>query len=105
MAMNLNLARFDLVSIRMAVLCAELGSLSAAARQVHCSLSTGSYRLAMLEDSLGAPLFTRDRRGMRMTAAGERFLLHARAILQQVELMNRLVRSVAVESEAQAEAA
>ena len=103
--MNLNLARFDLVSIRMAVMCAELGSLSAAARQVHCSLSTGSYRLSMLEDSLGVALFTRDRRGMRTTAAGERFLLHARAILQHVELMNRLVRSTEAEFEAQQEAA
>jgi DNA-binding transcriptional LysR family regulator len=95
--MNLNLARFDLVSIRMAVLCAELGSLSAAARQVHCSLSTGSYRLSMLENTLGVALFNRDSRGMHTTAAGEHFLPHARAILQHVELMNRLVRSTEVE--------
>ncbi|MGE4238817.1 LysR family transcriptional regulator [Ramlibacter sp.] len=92
--MDYNLARFDLVSIRLAVLCAELGSLSAAAKEVHCSLSTGSYRLSTLEYSFGKPLFTRDRRGLHPTAAGEVFVRHARHILERVELMTRQVASL-----------
>jgi DNA-binding transcriptional LysR family regulator len=86
--MHMNLARFDLVSIRLAVLCADLGSLSAAAREANCSLSAGSYRLTSLEDSLGQQLFTRDHVGMHPTAAGELFVRHGKAILEQVELLN-----------------
>ncbi|OOG58000.1 LysR family transcriptional regulator [Polaromonas sp. C04] len=90
----LNLARVDLVSIRLAVLCAELGSLSAASKRVPCSLSAGSLRLSALEKSLGTQLFTRDHRGLQTTQAGDLFVPHGRAILQHVALMNGLVRSV-----------
>lgn len=86
--MDINLARFDLVSIRLAMLCADLGSLSAASKKVHCSLSTGSHRLSALEATLGKPLFTRDRRGLQATAAGELFVRHARVILRDIEVMN-----------------
>jgi DNA-binding transcriptional LysR family regulator len=95
--MDINLARFDLVSIRLAVLCAELGSLSAAAKEVHCSLSTGSYRLSTLEDTLGKPLFMRDRRGLQATAAGELFVRHAKAILRSIEDMNLQVAMIPTE--------
>lgn len=87
--MNLNLARFDLVSIRLAVVCAELGSLSAAARHVHCSLATASIRVRALEDALGVPLFSRDHRGLHTTAAGEVFVLHAAAILEHLASIQR----------------
>lgn len=93
--MDANLARFDLVSIRLAVLCAELGSLSAASKRVHCSLSTSSYRLSGLEETLGKRLFTRDHRGLHTTDAGELFVQHGRTILQHVELMNRQMALVA----------
>jgi molybdenum-dependent DNA-binding transcriptional regulator ModE len=92
---NANLARFDLVSIRLAVYCAELGSLSAAAKRAHCSLSTSSYRLSALEHALGRPLFMRDYRGLRTTDAGDLFVRHASTILRQVELMNYRIRSLA----------
>ena len=85
--MNVNLARVDLVSIRLALLCAELGSLSAAAKSVHCSLSTGSTRLSMLEETLGTPLFVRDHRGLHPTPACKDFVQHAQAILRHVELL------------------
>lgn len=89
----MNLARFDLVSVHMAVLCAELGSLSAAARRVHCSLSTASYRLASLEQSVGTQLFSRDQRGLQTTRTGELFVRHAKSILDHVDLTHRLVRA------------
>lgn len=83
-----NLARFDLASIRLAVLCAELGSLSAASERLHCSISTGSYRLSALEQTLGKRLFTRDYRGLQTTEAGELFVQHGKAILHHVQLMS-----------------
>ncbi|WP_171020090.1 LysR family transcriptional regulator [Hydrogenophaga sp. 2FB] len=87
----INLARFDLVSVRLAVLCADMGSLSAAVKRLHCSLSTGSYRLSMLEDALGTQLFMRDHRGLHLTDTGSLLVHHCRAILVHVELMSQHV--------------
>ena len=87
-----NLARFDIVSMRLVVLCAELGSLSAAARRVNCSLSAGSYRLTVLEHMLGVALFTRDHRGLHATQAGDIFVGHARAILEHVAQIDHCIR-------------
>lgn len=85
--MSINVARFDLVTIRLTVLCAELGSLSAAAKQAHCSISAGSTRLKVLEGALGRELFVRDYRGLRPTDAGVLFVRHAKAILRELELI------------------
>ena len=79
------------MSIRLVVLCAELGSLSAASKRVHCSISTASYRLNALEQTLGKRLFTRDHRGLHTTEAGNLFVDYGRMILEYVELMNRQV--------------
>jgi DNA-binding transcriptional LysR family regulator len=87
----MNLARLDLVSLRLAVFCAELGSLSAAADRAHCSISTGSYRLSALEEALGTRLFTRDHTGLHITSAGERLMDYARAILDLIESMETAV--------------
>ena len=59
-----NLARFDLVSIRLAVACAQSGSLTAAARDSHLALAAASRRIRELEDALGDPLFERDRKSV-----------------------------------------
>lgn len=94
-AAPINLARFDLVSMRLAVLCAELGSLSAASRQLHCSLSAGSYRLCLLEQALGLPLFMRDHRGLHLTDDGQWFVQEARTILALIERMGTRMRAPA----------
>ena len=73
---SINLARLDLVSIRLVVLCAELGSLSAAAKWAHCTLSAGSQRISALEEALGRRLFVRDHRGLRPTEAGQLVAQH-----------------------------
>ncbi|HEX9718963.1 MAG TPA: LysR family transcriptional regulator [Ramlibacter sp.] len=44
-----NLARFDLVSIRLAVACVQSGSLTAAAREAHLALAAASRRIRELE--------------------------------------------------------
>jgi DNA-binding transcriptional LysR family regulator len=92
--MDMNIARFDLVSIRLAILCAESGSLSAATRLAHCSVSTGSERLTALEDAFGKALFVRDHRGLRLTQAGGVFLRHARVLLQNLEILKQQVASL-----------
>lgn len=84
----LNLARIDLVTLRLAVLCMETGSLSAAAREAHLSLSGASHRLSSLEDAFGTRLFERHPRGLRVTRAGELVARHGRAILGALDDLN-----------------
>lgn len=85
MASPYNLARFDLVSIRLAVACAQTGSLTAAARDSHLALAVASRRLRELEIALGDPLFERHARGLLPTAAGRVFVKHGLTLLQTME--------------------
>ena len=80
-----NLARFDLVSIRLAVACFQTGSLSAAARDSHLALAAASRRIKELENALGDPLFERHARGLLPTAAGRVFVKHGLSLLQTME--------------------
>lgn len=84
-AHSYNLARFDLVSIRLAVSCAQTGSLTAAARSAHLALAAASRRIRELEEALGEPLFERHARGLTPTAAGQVFMKHGLALLQTLE--------------------
>jgi len=87
-----NLTRIDLASIRLVVLCAETGSLSAAARLAHISVSGASHKLSFLEESLGAKLFERHRRGLRPTRGGQMVASNGRLMLG---LLEHLVDSLA----------
>lgn len=78
----MNLARFDLVSIRLAVTAAQSGSLTAAAAEAHLALAAASRRLRELEAALGMPLFERHPRGLKTTAAGRIFVKHGLTLLQ-----------------------
>jgi DNA-binding transcriptional LysR family regulator len=86
-AHSYNLARFDLVTIRLAVSCAQTGSLTAAARGSHLALAAASRRIRELEDALGESLFERHARGLTPTAAGQVFMKHGLALLQTMELL------------------
>jgi DNA-binding transcriptional LysR family regulator len=80
-----NLARFDFVSIRLAVACAQTGSLTSAARACNLVLPAASRRIRELEAALGDPLFERHSRGLVPTAAGRAFLRHGLALLQEMD--------------------
>ena len=80
-----NLARFDLVSIRLAVACAQTGSLTAAARDSHLALAAASRRIRELEGALGDALFERHARGLLPTPAGRVFVKHGLTLLQTME--------------------
>ena len=80
-----NLARFDLVSIRLVVDSVQHGSLSAAAREAHLALAAASRRIRELEDAVGEPLFERHGRGVLPTPAGRVFARHAVHLLQGIE--------------------
>lgn len=80
-----NLARFDFISIKLAVLCVRSGSLTAAARACNLVLPAASRRLKELEAAVGEQLFERHSRGLVPTMAGKAFARHGTAMLQQMD--------------------
>ncbi|PZS60831.1 LysR family transcriptional regulator [Stenotrophomonas maltophilia] len=63
----------------------DSGSISAAAEQLGQTPSGVSRALGRLEDKLGTTLLTRTTRRLHLTAEGEAYLRHARAIIDAVE--------------------
>ncbi|MFG3500072.1 LysR family transcriptional regulator [Pseudomonas sp. NPDC047963] len=70
--------------LQVFVLTAELGSLSAAARQLELSPAVASAALKRLEVQLGCRLLVRSTRSLRLTGEGELYLPHARSALQSL---------------------
>lgn len=64
---------------------ADCGSFSRAARTLAIAQPALSRQIRLLEESLSAPLFYRNGRGVMLTSAGEVFLSRARHVLEQVE--------------------
>lgn len=71
----------NLHDLELFVRAAELGSLSAAARQLDLSPALASAGLKRLEGELGVPLMLRSTRSLRLTGEGERLLPAARLAL------------------------
>jgi LysR family transcriptional regulator, hydrogen peroxide-inducible genes activator len=64
---------------------AETGSFSRAAERCRVAQPSLSQQVLKLEEDLGAKLFDRLGRSIRLTEAGRAFLPHARSILSQME--------------------
>jgi DNA-binding transcriptional LysR family regulator len=79
--------RFDLTDLRLFLYTAEAGSITAGAERAHLTLASASARIRGMEDALGVPLLTRNRRGVETTAAGRTLMHHARVVLQQMDRM------------------
>lgn len=70
----------------------DTGSFTAAANQLHVAQPTLSAGIAELERTLGTPIILRERRALRLTEAGNRLLVHARAIEREFGLAERWVQ-------------
>lgn len=81
------IVRFDLTDLRLFLYTAEAGSITAGAERSHLTLASASARIRGMEDTLGVPLLTRNRRGVETTAAGRTLMHHARVVLQQMDRM------------------
>src|SRR4051812_43522115 len=81
----------DLEAVRTFVAVAEAGQFQKAATDLSITQQAVSKRIAALERTLGARLFTRAPRGAELTIDGQAFLPHARELLRVAE---RAVASV-----------
>jgi DNA-binding transcriptional LysR family regulator len=77
----------DLVDLRLFVAVAEARSITHGAERSSLALASASARIKGMEAALGVALLERQRRGVRLTAAGESLLDHARIVLHQVAAM------------------
>ncbi|WP_408051403.1 LysR family transcriptional regulator [Streptomyces sp. HO565] len=75
----------DLQQMRYVLAVAETASFTRAAERCHIVQSALSHQVARLEKELGARLFERTSRRVRLTAAGEAFLPAARQALEAAE--------------------
>lgn len=64
---------------------AELGGVSAAARDLFIAQPALSHQISALEKDLGVKLFIRSVKGVQLTPAGEKLAHHAGLILRQIE--------------------
>jgi len=76
----------ELHQLRYVCAVAETGSFSRAAERCQIAQPSLSQQVLKLEEELGAKLFDRLGRGIRVTESGRAFLPHARAILEQVDV-------------------
>lgn len=76
----------ELKDLRCFVAVTETGGFRSASRRLGMEQSVVSRRLAALEDEIGVSLVERGRNGVRLTAAGARFLEQVRVTLSQLEV-------------------
>jgi DNA-binding transcriptional LysR family regulator len=69
---------------------ADTGSFTAAGERVNLTQSTISQQIKGLEEELGEALFVRGGRGVRLTAAGEQLLPHARLVIDALDEISSL---------------
>ncbi|MDD3530073.1 MAG: LysR family transcriptional regulator [Gallionellaceae bacterium] len=75
----------DIEYARTFLAVAAAGNFVAAAERLHVTQSTVSARIQTLETQMGARLFRRGRGGAELTAAGQRFLRHAKTLVRTLE--------------------
>ncbi len=71
----------DTALLRAFVAVAETSGMTSAAGVLNLTQAAVSQQIKRLEDGFGTALFTRDRRGLTLTAAGERLFARAKRLL------------------------
>ncbi|MDR7304246.1 LysR family transcriptional regulator [Haloactinomyces albus] len=89
----------DSESLRLLVLISNLGSIGAAAAELHVSQPSASKRLTSLERRLGLKLVTRTRQGCTLTPAGEMVADWAQQVLAHIDGLMNGVRALRAQHE------
>jgi len=71
----------DITRLRSFVALADRLHFGETARLLHVSQPALSKQIRLLEDEIGAPLFTRDRQGVRLTSVGRTLVSDARSLV------------------------
>lgn len=79
--------RFDPTTLRLFIAACEEGTIARAAERENMVPSAVSKRIGELEESVGAALLYRNKRGIEATPAGRCFLEHARQVLDELGKM------------------
>ncbi|RXJ74080.1 LysR family transcriptional regulator [Veronia nyctiphanis] len=74
---------------------ARLGSFAAAAAELHKVPSAVSYTVRQIEQNLAVSLFERLHRSVRLTPAGEYFVVETRSLIKQMESVRQQTQRVA----------
>lgn len=77
----------DLTDLKLFIKIAESPSLTQGARRACLSPGAASMRIKSMETELGEGLFHRQSKGLVLTLAGQRLLVHARKILRQLDVL------------------
>src|ERR1700736_3581364 len=85
--------RIDDLSLFLRIL--DLGSVSAAARQLDISVAVASQRLKRLERELGVRLLHRTTRSLRATVEGSALAEHGRALIEDLDTLTTGLRHAA----------
>jgi DNA-binding transcriptional LysR family regulator len=85
----------SLAQIRYFVAVADEGHVGRAARGLRVAQPAVSRQIRMLEDELGASLFVRTPRGMKLSRPGEVFLAHARGVIAGIREAESAVKRAA----------
>jgi DNA-binding transcriptional LysR family regulator len=88
------LSQLRIRQLRLLVWLSDGLTLSAAAEQLHITAAAASQMLQELESSVGAVLFTRDRRGARATEAGLKLAQRSAVLLREFELFESSVQAL-----------
>jgi LysR family transcriptional regulator for metE and metH len=86
--------RAETRDLRLLAALAASGTLHAAARQLHVSPSALSQQLRALEEGVGGKLFERRAQRLAATPAGQHFTAGARALLAELERLEREVQTL-----------
>lgn len=85
----------DLRHYRYFIAVAEEQHFGRAAERLHMTLPPLSMQIRQLEDFIGVPLFSRERRPIQLSPAGREFYTHALTVLQQSETAINRARQTA----------
>jgi LysR family transcriptional regulator, regulator for metE and metH len=79
--------------LKLVAAVAEEGTITRAANRLHLTQSALSHQLHDAEEQLGTTLFERTSKKMKLTGAGERVLLSARTVLEELRRVEQDIES------------